>query len=74
MPASVGFKRPRDASAPPSPSLPQRPQEEEAEEEQDSDGDGSASSSSCESSVHWGSALEEPPLTPDEAAPRHSPL
>jgi hypothetical protein len=72
MPASVGFKRPRDASAPPSPSLPQRPQEEEAE--QDSDGDGSASSSSCESSVHWGSALEEPPLTPDEAAPRHSPL
>ena len=72
MPASVGFKRPRDASAPPSPSLPQRPQEEEAE--QDSDGDGSASSSSCESSVHWGSALEEPPLTPDEAAPRHAPL
>jgi hypothetical protein len=73
MPASVGFKRPRDASAPPSPyTRPPEPAppssdgsspsseaggEEEGSSDDDDDDDGSSS--------HWSSAQEDPPLTPE---------
>lgn len=69
MPASVGFKRPRDASAPPSPyTRPPEPAPPSSDGSSSSSDEGEEGSDDDDgSSSHWSSA-QEAPLTPDGGA------